>query len=297
MSSSRQRREAGAPSDWLLAPALVFFTAFALIPLVGVLGLSFASWDGLGPISWAGLANWREVFSNPVTVRAMWLSLLMSLLSYAVQMPLALLLGSWMAGRGRFRNAVSVLYFLPLIFSAAAVGIAFKALLDPNFGMARAFGLSVLQQDWLGDPSPAFFVVVLVISWSFIPFHSLLYQAGVRQTPESMYEAAQIDGANRVRAFFSITVPQLKNTFITSSTLMLVGSLTYFDMVFVMTAGGPGDATRILPLDMYLTGFRSNLMGPASAIAVILVVVGLALSLGLTRLSGGDRMDSQLEGA
>jgi raffinose/stachyose/melibiose transport system permease protein len=111
-----------------------------------------------------------------------------------------------------------------------------------------------------------------------------------------MYEAAQIDGAGRVRQFFSITLPQLKYTIITSSTLIVVGSLTFFDLIFVLTAGGPGDATRVLALDMYKTGFQANLMGLASVIAVILVLVGLALALLLRRLGGGSSSESQLEG-
>ncbi len=137
---------------------------------------------------------------------------------------------------------------------------------------------------------------MFVIAWSFIPFHALLYQAGVRQIPVQLYEAARLDGAGAVRQFWSITIPQLRYTIITSSTLILVGSLTYFDLIFVLTQGGPGDATRILPLDMYLTGFRSFDMGGASVIATILVVVGLAMSLGLNRISGSHRMESQQEG-
>ena len=139
-------------------------------------------------------------------------------------------------------------------------------------------------------------MLVFVVSWQYIPFHSLLYQAGVRQIPVSLYEAAQIDGAGRLRQFFSITLPQLKYTFITSSTLMIVGSLTFFDIIFVLTAGGPADATRTLALDMYITGFQGNEMGPASAIAMILVLVGLVVALLLQRLGGRDRSASQLEG-
>jgi raffinose/stachyose/melibiose transport system permease protein len=111
-----------------------------------------------------------------------------------------------------------------------------------------------------------------------------------------MYEAAQIDGAGRSSQFFHITLPQLKYTIITSSTLMVVGSVTFFDLIFVLTAGGPGDATRNLALQMYKTGFQANLMGPASAIAVILVVIGLGLALLLRRL-GGSGTESQMEGA
>jgi raffinose/stachyose/melibiose transport system permease protein len=111
-----------------------------------------------------------------------------------------------------------------------------------------------------------------------------------------MYEAAEIDGAGRVRKFFSITLPQLKYTIITSSTLMVVGSLTFFDLIWVLTAGGPADATRALAVDMYVRGFRTGLMGPASAIAVILVLLGLGLALLVRRLGGRDAAESQLEG-
>ena len=138
--------------------------------------------------------------------------------------------------------------------------------------------------------------MLFVISLCFVPFHSLLYQGGVRQIPASMYEAALLDGAGRVQQFFHITLPQLKYTIVTSSTLMIVGSLTYFDLIFVLTGGGPGNATRILPLDMYLTGFRSYDMGSASVVAVLLVGVGLAVSLALNRFSGAGAMESQMEG-
>lgn len=295
--SPRTRRAGAGPSNWMLAPALVFFGIFSIGPLLGVLVLSFMQWDGLGTPQWTGGDNWASVLEDPVSLQAMWLTVKLTLLSYAVQFPLSLLLGVFMAGRQRYREFLSVLYFLPMLFSAAAIGIAFRALLDPNFGLSRAFDTALLSRDWLGDPNLAFYVVVFVISWSFIPFHSLLYQAGVRQIPQSMYEAATIDGAGTVRKFFSITLPQLKYTIVTSSTLMLVGSLTYFDLVFSLTGGGPGTATRILPLDMYLTGFRSNQMGEASVLAVILVAVGLTLALGLQRLTGADKMESQAEGA
>jgi len=277
-------------------PALAFFGVFAVLPLGGVAVLSLMAWDGIGDPAWAGLDNWALALADPATYRAIWLSIQVMVLSWLVQTPISLLLGVLIARPGRFRALLGVLYFLPMLLSAAAIAIAFKALLDPNFGMSRAFGLDFLSQDWLGDPTLALYVVVFVIAWQFVPFHTLLYQGGVRQIPASLYEAAQLDGAGPVRQFFHITLPQLRYTIITSSTLMTVGSLTYFDLVFVLTGGGPGDATRLLPLDMYLTGFSGNDMGRASTLAVLLVAAGLALSLGLSRLSSFSR-GSQLEGA
>jgi len=278
-------------------PALIVFVAFGVVPLLGVVGLSFTTWDGLGAITPSGLTSWTAVLTDPGLPHALWVTFLVMALSWLVQTPISLLIGVFVAGHQRYRALLAVLFFIPLLLSSAAIAITYKALLDPNFGLGAGLGIPLLQQDWLGQANLALGVVVFVVSWQFIPFHSLIYQGGVRQIPRSMYEAAELDGAGRVRQFFAITLPQLKYTIIASSTLILVGSLTYFDLIFVLTGGGPADATRTLALAMYKLGFQANLMGPASAIAVILVLVGLALALVMRRLGGGDGSDSQLEGA
>jgi raffinose/stachyose/melibiose transport system permease protein len=277
-------------------PAVLFFGLFALVPLLGVLVLSFASWDGLGAPSFVGLDNWFRVLERPQTHSSLMLTMGFVALSYLVQAPVALMLGVFMAGQQRYRAFLSVLFFLPLLFSSVAVGLTFQALLSPNYGISSALPFDWLPAQWLGNPQLALYVVIFVVAWCFVPFHALLYQAGVRQIPATIYEAATIDGAGRVRQFFSITLPQLRYTIITSSTLMLVGSLTYFDLIFVLTQGGPGSATRILPLDMYITGFRNFDMGGASVIAVILVAVGLSLSLLLNKISGSSKMESDKAG-
>jgi raffinose/stachyose/melibiose transport system permease protein len=281
---------------WLAVPALVFFIGFGVIPLIGVLVLSFTQWDGIGAIHPAGFDSWRAVLTDPGLPHALWVTFLVMALSWAFQTPMSVLLGVFLAGAQRYRAALAVFYFIPLILSQAAIAITYKALLDPNFGLGPGLHFGLLTQDWLGESKLALGVIIFVVSWQFIPFHSLIYQGGVNQIPRSMYEAAELDGAGRIRQFFSITLPQLKYTIITSSTLMVVGSLTFFDLIFVLTEGGPGDATRVLALDMYKRGFQANLMGPASAIAVILVLVGLVLALLLRRVGGRDAGASQLEG-
>ena len=281
---------------WLVLPAMFFFVVFAVVPLVGVFVLSFANWDGIGAISLAGIGNWLSVLGDPVMHNSLRLTFFIMIVSWLVQTPLSILLGVFTAGSQKYRALLAVLYFLPLLLSSAAIAIAFKALLDPNFGLAVGLKLPFLAQDWLGHPQLVLLVVIFVIAWQFVPFHTLIYQGGVRQIPRSLYEAAEIDGAGKIKQFFHITLPQLKYTIITSSTLMVVGSLTYFDLIFVLTGGGPGNSTRILALDMYLTGFRANLMGPASVLAVILVLIGLGLALALQRLGGKDSSGSQLEG-
>ena len=281
---------------WMAAPAFVMFVFFGVVPLLGVIALSFTQWDGIGAIHPVGFASWKAELTDPGLPHAIFVTFQIMVLTWLVQTPMSILIGTFLAGHQRYREVLAVLYFIPLLFSSAAIAITYKALLDPNFGLSAGLHIPILSQDWLGRPGLAMGVIIFVISWQYIPFHSLIYQGGVRQIPTTMYEAALIDGAGRVRQFFSITLPQLKYTIITSSTLMTVGSLTFFDLIFVLTEGGPGDATRSLALDMYKKGFQANLMGPASAIAVILVLVGLALSMILRRL-GGNPADSQMEGA
>lgn len=285
------------PSPWLLAPALVLFCTFAVVPLFGAIALSLTDWDGLGTPAWSGFDNWTYVLTDPVTRTSLGITFKVMIGTWLIQMPVSLLLGVYIARAGRVRAWLALFYFIPLLLSSAAVALTFKNLLDPNFGLASASGLESLSGNWLGSPDTVLATVVFIIAWHFVPLHTLLFQAGVRQIPGSMYEAAALDGAGAVRQFFSITLPQLKYTIVTSSTLMLVGGLTYFDLVFVLTAGGPGYATRLLPLHMYLTGFQATEMGKASAIAAVLAAVGLCLSLGLTKLSGFSRMQSQQEGS
>ncbi|MBL8931864.1 MAG: sugar ABC transporter permease [Kineosporiaceae bacterium] len=283
---------------WLVVPALLVFVVFAVVPLFGVLYLSFTRWNGISTdIQLDGLNAWKAVLADPQLPHSLLVTFEIMALSWVAQTPLSVLLGVFLAGSQRYRGVLAVVFFIPLLLSSAAIAITWKALLDPNFGLGAGLGVPLLQQDWLGREGLAVAVVVFIVSWQYVPFHTLIYQGGVRQIPRSMYEAAELDGAGRVRQFFSITLPQLKYTIITSSTLMVVGSLTFFDLIFVLTAGGPGDATRVLALDMYKRGFMANLMGPASVIAVILVLVGLLLALVLRRLGGTDPNESMLEGA
>lgn len=285
------------PALWLLAPALAFFIIFAIIPLFGVAYLSFTNWSGLGDPHFAGFESWDKTLNDPTTMHALKRTVLLSVMTWLFQTPVSILLGVFIAGSQRYRAVLSAIYFLPLLFSSVAVGITFKALVDPNFGLGAALHLPFLEQNWLGDGTLAFALILFVISWCFIPLHSLLYQGGARQIPKQLYEASMLDGAGPVRQFFKITLPQLKYTVVTSSTLMIVGSLTYFDLIYVMTPnGGPSQSTLILPLHMYLTGFKSMDKGVASVIGVILVVLGLTISLVLNKFSGAEKMESQMEG-
>lgn len=284
----------------MLLPAIAFFLIFALGPMIAAVYISLLNWDGVSTPHWTGFGNWSHAFSDPVTLHAISLTVQVMVLSWIVQTPISLLLGVFLAGRQRYRALLGVFYFLPLLFSAVAIGLIWSSsILSANGALnsfLRAVGASSLAQDWLGSTSIALYAIIAVIAWQFIPFHTLLYQAGTRQIPQVLYEAARIDGAGTLQQFFYITLPQLKYTVVTSTVLILTGSLTYFDVIYVMTGGGPGYATRTLPMQMYITAFQNAQIGYGSAIAVILAAAGVLLSLFLLRITGFGRMESQAEG-
>lgn len=282
---------------WAL-PGLLFFGAFAVLPMVLVAYLSLTVWGGLGSPSFIGLENWSRLVRDPVMHQAIWLSLLLTFLSWLVQTPISLLLGVWAAGEQRSRAILSAIFFLPLLLSSAAIAIIWRALLDPNFGPMAWLGprLGLGSVDVLGGSNSAFLVIVFVSAWQFIPLHMLLYQGGARQIPATLYQAAQIDGAGRMRCFLYITLPQLKHTITTSSVLMVVGALTYFETVLILTGGGPGNDTTIVPYLMYESGFQSWELGYASAVAFTLVVSATVIALLLVRFTGFGSMRSTREG-
>ena len=300
------RRSGSRDKSWLpdlvgVGPPLALFLLFMLIPMIVAVALSFTTWNGLGNPHWAGGANWSRFFSDSEARTAVGVTAKVVVLSYVVQTPISMALGLFTAGRERYRTVYATIFVIPLLMSTAGIALLWASLLDPNFGamqaLAKSSHLSFLNQNWLGDQNLTLYVVVAIIAWQFIPFHTLLYQAGTRQIPASLYEAARIDGASGAQQFWQITLPQLRNTMVTSTTLIIVGSLTYFDLVFILTGGGPGYATRLLPLDMYITGFQDHQFGQASAIATLLVIIGMLVSLGLVRFSGFSKMRSEMEGA
>ena len=289
----RRTRRVNRPSGLYLVPAVVFFGLFAAFPLVLVLYLSLTEWNGIGTPAFIGLANWSRMFENDEIWNVTSTTLLLTGLFWVTQTPLSILLGVWAAGPQRNRAVLSALFFLPLLLSTAAIALLFNRMFDPYVGIGR--GLEPFR-NILGTTSGALTAIVIVVGWQFIPFHTLLYQAAARNIPKVLYDAATVDGAGRWYSFWYITLPQLRNTIITSSTIMIVGSLTYFETIFLLTNGGPGTGTRTLPLEMYFGSFRSYEFGYSSAIASVLVIVATTISLLIVRFSGFAKMRSTLEG-
>ncbi|CAL9282974.1 carbohydrate ABC transporter permease [Streptomyces pseudogriseolus] len=299
-----RRRPAASPSvstvgrpgfAWAL-PAAVFFTLFAIVPLIMVAVLSFMSWNGIGEPQWVGTDNWSRLMDDPVMLNSIWLTLLLTALGVVIQTPLSILLGVWAAGYQRNRAVLSVIYFIPLLLSATAVSVLWRALLDPNFGIPADASWLFGDGNLFGEQSTAIGVLAFVSTWQFTPFHTLIYQGAARSIPQVLYQAAEIDGAGRYRQFFHITLPQLRNSMITSMILMIVGGLTTFETVLILTQGGPGTDTTISAYYMYDKAFKGFDFGAGSAIALALVVAATIISLVVVKVSGYDKMRSSMEG-
>jgi xylobiose transport system permease protein len=297
----RNRRHPGGssvvrPGFVWAAPAAIFFGLFAIVPLVFVAILSFTSWNGLGTPQFNGVQNWVDLAHDPVMIQSLYLSVLLTFLGVVIQTPMSILLGVWAAGHQRNRAILSAIYFVPLLLSSAAIAVLWRGLLDPNFGIPSQYRWLFGNGNLFGSQGSAIAVLVFVGAWQFTPLHTLIYQGGARSIPPVLYQAALVDGAGTVRTFFSITLPQLRNSMITSIILMIVGGLTAFDTVLILTAGGPGTSTTISAYYMYQQAFQSFSFGKASAIGLILALVATAISLVVVRATGYDKMRSTQEG-
>lgn len=275
-----------------LTPALALFSVFIVVPMLGAVALSLFRWNGLGTPHWAGGLNWVQFAHDPLARQALTVTAKVVVFSWVLQTPVSIALGLFTAGKERYKAVYATIFILPLLISTAGIALMWQSFLDPQFGPLHG------HQNWLGDPGTALYAVALIIAWQFIPFHTLLYAVGRRQIPAVLYEAARIDGASPVQMFFRVTLPQLRYTVVTSGILMVVGALTYFDIIYIMSnTGGPGTSTRVLSLDMYVTAFTADQFGYASVLAVILGVIGIAIAMVMVRFSGFGRMQSQQEGA
>ncbi len=283
-----------------LSPALILYGVFIVIPLVFALFLSFSNWNVIGTLRWVGFANWSRFFSDPVAHHSLLVTFELAGLSWLVQTPLAMALGIFVAGTQRYRALYAAIYILPLLMSTAGLALMWQGVLAPNFGglasLSSSLHLGFLNQNWLGSQSLTFFVIVAIIAWQFVPLHTLIYQAGRRAIPAELYDAAKVDGASTRQGFRHVTLPQLRYSIVTSSILVLVGSLTYFDIIYILTLGGPGDKTMVLAIYMYNVGFTETTFGYASVLAVVLGVIGVIFAFALVRLSGFGSMRSNRQG-
>jgi raffinose/stachyose/melibiose transport system permease protein len=293
-SAIAARRGTGARlrGKWLtivlfLVPALALYVLFVLFPIVQAAHYSLFKWNGLQPLTdFIGLKNYQVALGSDTFRSAVSNNVLIVVLSLGIQIPfslaLAVLLNRRFPGRAIFR----LIFFLPYVLSEAITGIVFSLMLRPegviNASLAGA-GLGGLIQDWLGDGGIVMFTLFVIISWKYFGFHMIILLAGLQGIPHELEEAAVIDGASRWQVFRSISLPLLGPTLRVSVFLSIIGALQLFDMIWVMTKGGPVGASNTMAVQMFKSGFVSQQMGYGSALAVILFVCALVLALAYQR--------------
>jgi raffinose/stachyose/melibiose transport system permease protein len=276
-----------------VTPALLLYALYILYPVGVSIWYSLLDWNGIGTGKFVGLSNWQRVLHDDSVLSSLRNTLIILVASFAVEIPFGLGLALLVQRLGRLGTFLSSIYIVPLLMSSVAVGITWSFLYNPQYGplyyIYNAFGQQA--PGWLGSPTWAIWAVSVVVLWQFIPLYMLLFNAGLLAIPQELYESAAIDGAGNWSRFWSITVPLLRRTFITASVLILTGSLVYFDLVFVMTGGGPGNASFTLAMYIYRSAFQDQEVGYGSTIAVLLFGISFILSgliVRFSRLLQGD---------
>lgn len=287
MSSAMARGE--TRSAWLfLAPSLLLFAVFVLLPVLAALGISFSKWDLFTDPHWAGLDNYRQLlFEDKLFHKVLRNTFVYVIGTVPVQMIIAFFV-ALLLNRGVWaQNALRVIYFLPVVSSTVAVALIWSWIFNSNFGVLNALLSAVGLEDlpgWLNSSKYALPALIIVAIWQGLGYSMVLFLAGLQGIPREAYEAAEIDGAVGWKKHRFITLPLLSPTTFFVAIVSLIGSFQVFDLAFVMTQGGPANATNTIVYYVYQNAFQFYRMGYASAAAMILFAIILAFTLVQYRL-------------
>ncbi|WP_418275690.1 carbohydrate ABC transporter permease [Isoptericola jiangsuensis] len=274
---------------FFVTPALAMLVLFVAWPVITAVQMSGYRWNGRGPlVDFVGLANYVSVLTDDVFVGSLVNNLVIVVASIAVQLPLglaiALLLNRKMWGQGLLRTII----FVPYVLAEVVAGVVWFQLLQPYYGVLdtilQGIGLEPPAQGWLGDPDLALWTVLAILTWKYLGLAVILFLAGLQGVPDELYEAAQLDGASWWQVQRRITIPLLGPTIRTWGFLSMIGSLQLFDMVWILTKGGPANSTSTMAIFLVNEGTRSNNFGIAGAASVILFMIALVMAVLYQRL-------------
>jgi raffinose/stachyose/melibiose transport system permease protein len=272
------------PPWWFTVPALVLFAFVVLVPSARGVYYAFTDWDGLDPeFSFIGLRNFTAMADDADALQAVWHTLLIAVAITVIQNGVGLLLALGVNSMIKTRNVLRVLLFAPAVVTPIVTAYLWRNLLGPDGAvnsLLGAVGLSSWQQDWLGDPQLALWMIVLVVVWQFAGYSMVIFLAGLQSVPREVYEAAAIDGAGPVRRFWSVTRPLLAPAFTINLMLSIIGGIKLFDQVWALTGGGPGHATDTLSTLIYKDAFTLGEFGYSIALAVVLTLIVAVVSTG-----------------
>jgi ABC-type sugar transport system permease subunit len=275
-----------------IAPVLLFLGAVVLFPLGHAFWTSLLRVRGLNS-TFVGFANYVHVLGDDAFWHSLWLSFAFTAVAVALHMALGLALAMLLAELRTARTALRIAFLTPWMVAPAVGATIWLWLLEPQFGVVnyllRVTHLISAPQAWLGEPVTAFASIVAVDVWRGVPFVMLLMLAGLQTVPPEQYEAAAMDGASAWQRFRYVTWPNLRYLLVVASTLDAINTVRHYDIIGVMTAGGPAEATQVLPVLLYNTAFRGNRFGEAAAIGVLLLLIVLALSTFYIRITKIDR--------
>ena len=276
------------PTILFLSPAAAVLLLFMAVPMVEAIVLSFQSWNGMSPPTWAGLNNFAALFHDRVFLISLgntaYFTVVTVLLQTTIPLILANLLNSGVRGNTIFRT----LYFMPVIISLAISGLLWAMIYEPNFGVLnqflRSIGLGGLAQLWLANRSTVLPSIMLVSIWQSLGFYLVIYYAALQSIPQELYDAASMDGANSWRKLIHVTIPMLRPVIVLVIVLNTINGIKVFDQIWVMTAGGPNHASDTLGTYLYSIAFgamgSSNpQLGYATAIAILILVLSFVLSV------------------
>lgn len=261
-----------------IAPALLGTFLFIIIPIFGSFAISLTKWDLLGKPEFVGFTNYLELFKDEnfytVLFNTFYYALATTIFGIIIPLMLALLLNKGMRGSNFFKSA----YFIPFITPMIVVAIVWEWIFDPGNGILNwIIGNSGIK--WLYDPHIAMIALIIVSVWKNIGYNMVIFLAGLQSIPDSLFEAAKIDGATGYRNFLNVTLPMLSPTVFFVSIITVISSFQVFDLIYLMTGGGPANSTNVMVYWMYKNAFEFFKLGKASAIAYVLFFIILVLTL------------------
>ncbi len=277
-------KSTGIAATVFLAPALLLIVIYMVYPVIDTFVTSTYKWNGISADKlFIGLDNWKTLLHDESFWSSFMHNVVVMIFSILLQIPLGLLLATFLDASGRKANIFKIIWFFPYLMSSVAIAFLFNYILATNGGLfsslATLFSGKKVTVDLLGKSPQALFSVIGVMAWQFTPFYMVYFIAGYGNIDTSLYEAAVIDGATRKQYLFKIAIPLLGPIFKTACTMSLIGSLKYFDMVWNMTQGGPAGGTELMATYMYKLSFQQFNMGYGSCVAAGMFILITLIAL------------------
>lgn len=264
-------------------PTAVIFTMVIFLTIATSGVISFLDWDGLGAAEFVGLRNYRELAGNKIFIQSIQHSFVFLACTLLIQLPVAVILAILISDCVKGEKFYRTIYFIPVIIMTSVTGQLWIKLYDPVIGLINqilgAVGLEELQCNWLFERKIVMIAATIPSVWQWMGYHMLIVYSAIKSLPREISESAQIDGANRLQTAWHITLPNIVPMLKVSVTFMVVGSMKAFDLIYILTEGGPVHASEVPTITMYKTIFSKYHYGPGSAMAMVIVVICLIYAL------------------